>query len=151
MNDINITTESLIRQFSQAMSQRGVKILLVHAETNHDTNQIETKLTSNSTIEGVQQIMAAIWRPTAEAQKILAHELEGSARATLELAGDTKDNADLEITVDYVKVALDKLVADGAFLRAAGLLFAQLQPHYTIAGWEKIEEAETPKIIVDDN
>lgn len=140
---IEPTTESLIRQFSQAMSQRGVKILLVHAETNPETDQIETKITSNSTINGVQQIMAAIWRPTVEAQKILAHELEGSARASLELVN-------YPASASYARTALDKAVADGAFLRAARLLFAQLQPHYTIAGWEKLAESASvaSKIIV---
>jgi len=119
-----MTKEQTIDQFRKDMAAHGVTFLLIYSSHNLLTGKQETMLASNSTQDGVQQIMAAVWAPTEKAVGILARELESGARASLNLDA----------------AALDKAAHEGAFLAAASVLLEMLRPHYTIFGWEKKEQ-----------
>lgn len=121
MSDIDNT----VRELRTKLAQQGVTFLLVYAAPNPLTNTVDTKITSNSSRQGVQAILTYILRPTKDALARLATELEAGARAG---AGMTPE-------------ALDKVRDDGAFLAAAKLLFEGLRPLLTIVGWE----AEQPQ------
>jgi NAD/NADP transhydrogenase alpha subunit len=114
--------DETIAEFRQKLTDQGVTFFIVYSVKNFLTDNIDTRISSNSTQFGIRAILGAILRPTEQAIELVAHELEAGARAAA--AG--------KATTD----AIDKAKDDGAFLAAAKILFEQLRPFYTIMGWE---------------
>jgi hypothetical protein len=119
--------EETIAEFRQKLADQGVTFFIVYSVKNLLTENIDTRISSNSTQFGIRAILGAILRPTERAIELVARELEAGARAVLSFDGET----------EAVKVStIDKARDSGAFLAAAKILFEQLRPFYTIMGWE---------------
>jgi hypothetical protein len=115
--------EEIVAEFRQKLTDHGVTFFMVYSMKNLLTDNIDTWVSSNSPNRfGIQAILGVILRPTERAIELVACELEAGARAA----------ASREVTINVIDKARD----DGAFLAAAKILFEQLQPFYTITGWE---------------
>lgn len=125
--------DEIVARFRNELDAAGSKFFMAYTVPSLHQDEVSVKLTSNSSREGIQAILAAFLRPTKAAVDLLAKELAGSARAGMDLKED-------EIV---------GLVASGKFTDGAKLLFEQLRMLYTIAGWEsEFTKATTPTKLV---
>ena len=113
--------EKTVAEVRAKLARTGAKFLLIYTDTNHLTQRVDTRMTSNSSPEGVRAILSYIIRPTQGATALLAQALVDTAKAS---AGST-----LEV--------IDKAAAELAFSEAAKVVFEKLRPHLTIVGWEE--------------
>ena len=112
--------DEAIAKFRDELTAEGATFLLVYTVKNVLTDSLDTRITSNSSQFGIRAILAAIMRPTEKAVALVTKALAESALAAT------------EATTDAIEAAL----AEGAFEAGAKILFEQLRPFYTIAGWE---------------
>jgi len=114
--------EETVAEFRQKLADQGATFFIVYSVKNLLTDNIDTRISSNSTQFGIRAILGAILRPTEQAIKLVAHALEAGARAVAMGRAATD--------------AIDQVRDSGAFITAAKILFEQLRPFYTIMGWE---------------
>jgi hypothetical protein len=119
--------DQIVAEYRQKLADAGAAFLLVYSTKNVITDTYDTRITSNSSQIGIRAILASIMRPTPRAIELLARELEAGARASLGMES----------------AVIDKAVSEGAFSNAAKVLFEQLRPHFTIAGWEQPKAAQS--------
>jgi len=112
--------DETVHKLRAELAKNGATFLLIYAVPNILTNNIDAKITSNSSRQGMQAILTYILRPTSAALTHVATELEASARASVGMTPEL----------------LDKIRDDGAFLAAAKVLFEELRPLLTIVGWD---------------
>jgi hypothetical protein len=116
MTDLDKTVAELRTKLARA----GARFPLIYSDKNHLTQMIDTKITSNSSPEGVRAILTYILRPTKEATALLTQALVDTAKAAV---GGTPE-------------AIDKAIEELAFLEGAKALLERMRPHFTIVGWE---------------
>jgi hypothetical protein len=112
--------DKTVAELRAKLARAGSRFLLVYTDKNHLKQTIDTRVTSNSSPEGVRAILTYIIRPTQEATALLAKTLIDVAKAS---AGVTPES-------------IDKAVAELAFSEAAKVVFEKLRPLLTIVGWE---------------
>jgi len=116
MNQLDET----VKELREKLAKAGATFLLVYAAPNVLTDTVDTRITSNSSQQGVRAILNYILRPTGEALKLLAHGFEQSARAAVGIGN----------------AALDQARDEQAFATAAKSMFEAIRPHMTVVGWD---------------
>ncbi len=125
-----MTLEQILSDLRERCGREHIAYVIIAGEKRLIDGKLVTSIASNSSRKGVRGVISASMVLDLEGHALLAKAVEDIVRANVGVTPEQIDGA----------------ARSGAFSEAAKAIVGSLQPHWTLTGWDKPDEDETPTV-----